>query len=244
MPVVRAGVTTQVNTGTLVADMGTAKTDITSLKASRTTDEANIATLQTQVAGLGPRTPLDQSTWTWLNQGTVTVSQSGGVVRLVNPTSDVTENIRGRFTAAPTAPYTITALVIPGFMTQSGLCGTGIGFRESGTSKVTYIAIVGNAGGAGPKFHLRENTNETTNSTSVTTATFVMPPAPGVWFRLTDNGTNISYAYSWDGVNFVVMLNELRTAFFTVKPNQVGIFIQNFGSLQSTDGSIVSWVQS
>src|SRR6266702_4955160 len=137
IPVVRAGVTDQVNTGTLVADVGTAKTDITSLKSSRTTDEANITSLlasrttdETNITNLqatvGPlRTALDQSGWSWLNQGGASVSQGSGIVRL-NLASEGTENIRGRFTAAPATAYTITALFLPVFMTTNGTCGVGI----------------------------------------------------------------------------------------------------------------------
>src|SRR6266700_1338442 len=250
IPVVRAGVTDQVNTGTLVADVGTAKTDITSLKSSRTTDEANITSLlasrtidETNITNLqatvGPlRTALDQSGWAWLNQGGATVTQGSGLVQwfLAN---EVSENIRGRFVAAPAStPYTITALVLSGQMTASGTCGVGIAFRESGTSKAVYIAMVGNAGSAGPRIHVRKNTSETSNSTSSTGPQFLVTPANGMWLRISDDGTNVIYSYSFDGVNFVTQLSETRGTFFTVKPNQVGIAIQNFGSNQDTWGSI------
>jgi len=162
----------------------------------------------------------------------------------LNLASEGTENIRGRFTAAPATPYTITALVLPGFMTTNGTCGVGIAFRESVTSKIIYIAMVGNAGGSGPKIHVRKDTNETTNSTSSTSPQFLVTPANGMWFRISDDGTTTVYSYSFDGVNFVTQLSELRGSFFTVGPNQVGITIQNIGSLQDTNGSIASWVKT
>ncbi len=249
IPVVRAGVTDQVTTGTLLTDVSSLKTsrttdeaNITSLLASRTTDETNITNLQATVGPL--RTALDQSGWAWLNQGGATVTQGSGLVQLFLA-NEVSENIRGRFIAAPAStPYTITALILPGQMTSSGTCGVGIAFRESGTSKVVYIAMVGNAGSAGPRIHVRKNTNETTNSTSSTGPQFLVTPANGMWLRISDNGTNVIYSYSFDGVNFTTQLSETRATFFTVKPNQVGIAIQNFGSNQDTWGSIASWVQT
>ena len=254
IPVVRAGVTDQVNTGTLVADVSTAKTDITSLKSSRTTDEADITSLKasrtTDEAAItalqnaaGPtRTPLDQSTWGWINQGSAAVNQGGNVVQLVLGTEG-SENVRGRFTAAPATPYTITALIYPGPMNTSGTCGVGPAFRETGSGKIVYIAYVGNASGAGPKWHVHRNSSPTVNSSVVSENVFSIPSSPQ-WVRISDNGTLTVYSYSFDGVNFFTLVSETRGSFFTTAPDQVGIIIQNFGAGITVAGSVISWVIS
>jgi|SRR5690349_1905637 len=186
-------------------------------------------------------TPLDTTGWSWVNQGGAVLQQGSKMVRLALD-SEASEQTRGLFTSAPgSTPYTITALTYPGILNTSGLCGVGIGFRESSTSKLGYILYTGNAGGAGPKMHVRKNTNETTNSASATSNAFLAPCVPGIWLQITDNGTNVIYKYSMNGEHYVTLLSETRGTHFTTAPNQVGIIIQNFGAGINISGSIASW---
>ena len=63
------------------------------------------------------------------------------------------------------------------------------------------------------------------------------------WLRITDDGTNLIYAVSFDGgVNYVTVLSETRATFFsTAPPNRYGIAVQNFaGSGTTIGGSFVS----
>src|SRR5689334_17097883 len=107
IPVVKSGVTTKVaasfvtDIATNTSNIATNTSDISSLKASRTTDEANISqaqtdisslqssvtTLQSQVLNAPALTALDQSSWSWVNQGSATVVQGSNVVYLTAPNS-------------------------------------------------------------------------------------------------------------------------------------------------------------
>jgi len=228
-----------------------AESDVTSLVSdlagkaatSHTHAESDVTNLVTDLANLQAVAfiPLDQSGWAWVNQGAAVVKQGTRTVRLTLA-SEASENIRGRFIAAPSTPYTITALIYAGPLNTTGLCNVGLAFREVSSQKIVYVAYAGNSNGAGPKFHVRKNTNATTNSSDVQSNPFIA--ASPTWVRIADTGTTITLSYSFDGENFTSLVSETRATFFTTAPDQVGIVIQNFGANIEIGGSIVSWVQA
>ena len=221
IPVVRAGVTTAVNTGSLVATVASQGTSIT--------------TLQNSVQTL---TPLDQSAWAWYNQGSATVSQSGNIVGF---TSDSTpaEDLHGRIVNQPATPYTITAFLTLGPIDPGAYNGFGIGFSDG--TKAEVISYVSAAVSEGPKISITKQTNPTTNSARSQTARFLIA-APGVWLRLTNDGATMTMKYSFDGVNFILGISEAVGTFLT--PTKVGVFIQNFSGAFVMAGAVRSWVAS
>ena len=70
-----------------------------------------------------------------------------------------------------------------------------------------------------------------TSNFSVVQNFFTIPAFGMVWYRLQDDGTNMLYSVSRDGINFVQIFSELDTAFLPVQPaNQVGFCGENIGT--------------
>jgi len=235
IPVVRAGATSRVTTGTALAD-------ITSLKASRTTDEANIATLQTQTVGVPARTALDQSGYTWFNQGTASVAQGSGLVYLHGPSQSAL-NVRGRITTTPATPYTITALCICGLGTTNntfvGLC-----WQENSTGKLVLHGPVTATFGSVNLMQHQNYTNPNTFSSVVASENHLISDQFVVYLRINDDGVNLTTFYSFDGVNFRQLGQQGRTVFMAGGPDHVGFFVACTGSAGEQTLSIPSRVQS
>ena len=190
-------------------------------------------------------TALDQSSWSWVNQGSASVTQASGIVYLLTPGA-AGSNVRGRFVASPATPYTITAAVLPGLTGGThNFCG--ICFREASSSKL-YDIHVYNAGGATTEqVRVQKWTNSTTASTTMTTRGMVANRGP-VWLRISDNGTNLIFSYSIDGVNWFTLNTEARGTFMSggSGPTQVGIDIssEDTSTVGGTAMSVLSWLQS
>lgn len=159
---------------------------------------------------------LSTSGWSWVNQGSAALTESGGVGTFSMPSTAGT-NHRGKYVAAPGTPYTVTAK-ISYFMPTANFSTCGLALRESGSSK---IIIFGLAGNNGFKLNAAKLTNDTTFSADNLSA--AIAATGDLFLRVADNGTNVIFSYSLDGVNFNTHLSETRGTFFTTAPNQYGI---------------------
>lgn len=196
---------------------------------------------------LWPLTPLDQSAWAWVNQGTASVVQASGIVYLLTPGAGGT-NVRGRFVTAPAMPYTITVAMIPGLPSVThafcGLC-----LREASTGKLYDIHVYNQGALHFEQIRMVKWTNPTTVSGVVTAATRTVVAGRGLYFlRVTDNGTNLIFSYSPDGVNWMALNTEARGTFMAAGsgPTEVGIDISNEDTttLGGASCSFLSWIQT
>jgi hypothetical protein len=64
-----------------------------------------------------------------------------------------------------------------------------------------------------------------------------------IWLRMSDNGTNVTYEYSWDKINLKLSVTQGRTVGFTTAPDKVAFAAQVQSASISTPivGWIVSW---
>jgi hypothetical protein len=181
-------------------------------------------------------TPLDQSGWSWVNQGDASVTQASGVVFL-NAPSAAAQNLRIRKTSAPATPYTITvALICEAAFTGSFNVRTRPSWRQSSDGKLVTIGYLGGNG----VFEVLKFNSATSFSASYAARNVAARPSLA-FIRMTDNGTNRVVSTSFDGVNFRQLHSVGRTDFMTA--DEVGIFIGPESGHES-GLSIVSWVQS
>lgn len=189
--------------------------------------------------------PLDQSGWSWVNQGSASVTQGKGIVFLAVPGAGGT-NVRGRVTSAPAAPYVITAAVMPS-LPGGTHAFAGIGFRESSSGKIFDLHIYNNGGGTQEVIRVVKWTNETTVST-VPVARGVVAQRGPVWLRIEDNNTNVIFSTSPDGVNWIQLFSEARGSFMSGGggPTQVGLFaeIEDTSTVGGLAASYLSWEQT
>jgi hypothetical protein len=182
---------------------------------------------------------MDQSTWGWTNQGGASVSQANNIVYFTIP-SAVGENIRLRSVTAPATPWKRATKMVPNPMFQLDFQLAGMCLRESSTGKIMSVFLQAQASGGNNTFiSMRKNTNPTTFS-SAAASNSIPSAAPPIFFRVGDDGVNVSLEYSFDGFFYTSFVNELRGAFFTVGPDQFGISGLNLNSTVSLSVSYLS----
>jgi hypothetical protein len=187
-------------------------------------------------------TPTSASTGltNWLNQGSATVSDSSVGVCIDSPTSGTSVNTVGRYGAAPTPPYKITAL-IAATRASTSYNGVGIGWYD-GTNKLHMLSYFTNNGGA-PYFLVVKNNSPTSpNGNDFVSATnaFSQP----AWMQIADDGTNVSFAFSQDGTNFLTLFSVAKASGFLGASGYSNILFFVDPRASRTLGTIMSWTQS
>ena len=156
--------------------------------------------------------PIKAADYTWRNQGSATVADTGGVLCITAPASGSTSwRIQER---AHTAPAIYTTYV-QSFAKISANIALGIGFLESGTAKLLACFQVNSA----PATILTAAyyTNPTTYSSS---PSINLNPAVSPWMRIQDDSTNLIFSSSPDGINWTVLVSLGRTAFMSGGPDR------------------------
>lgn len=169
---------------------------------------------------------------TWLNQGTATFTETPVGITI---SSVPTNTIVGRYVGAPlTTPYTLRALVAATWNTTSNV---GIGFYD-GTSKLQIISCP--PGGA-TVVHW---------SSPTAFAGVDVGGVPGylsqpIWLQLQDDGTNVSFAFSQDGANFLTLYSVAKSAGYLGSTGYRNLLFfvnpSNTGGSYTTIGTIMSW---
>ena len=171
-----------------------------------------------------PLTPFAQAGFSYVNQGSATVTTANGISVLSDQGGEgASDSIRLFVETIPTAPYTLTVCFIPlmSYLTSGGSCG--LVLRDSSSSKLIFFLCT-----SGFNVQVLQFTNPTTFSASAVNATFNGGLGGAVWLRIKDDNTNRKYSVSADGFNFVQILSETRTTFITA--NQIGIAMNNRSS--------------
>jgi hypothetical protein len=169
------------------------------------------------------------SDFTWVNQGTASVTDENGTIIMRAPTASG-ENCRIQKRSAPSPTYSVIA-AMQCVAVKDGVNNFGIGFRESSSGKFVVIAlnIDGSLGPNCVSVYNFASATSFTSSVQSRVATMMFGGAY-IWFKITDNNTNLLFSISVDGVNFVQVASVGRTATMTGGPNEVLWYINNQGS--------------
>jgi hypothetical protein len=133
---------------------------------------------------------------TWDNQGSATATNNAMGITIAGPSEGNTFLTRGLYKTAPTAPYSAIGLFsFPCMVAQGGIDGFTFGWRDSVSAKMHTLVLF--AQNSQVAYDLLWN-----NSASINTANGLngVTPYPYVWLKMTDDGTNVSYNCSFDGV--------------------------------------------
>lgn len=175
---------------------------------------------------------------TWLNQGGATVADNAVGITIDAPSSGTTANLIGRYMTAPTPPYAITTLIAATRNTTSAN-GVGIGWYH-GTAKL-HVFNYGfiNA----PLLRVEKWTNTTTFSAADFTTNNNMFAQP-IWLQISDDGTNVSFAFSQDGSFFVTLFSVAKASGFLGSGGYSNLIFFTNPQGSRTFGTLLSWVQS
>lgn len=197
--------------------------------------------------GHGPPAPLNRmldeanaaltvSSFTWVNQGSATATDSNGGVVMTIP-DEANHNLRGLVITAPTTPYQFTVkanVIAPGSPMGGNSTHFGLWFRESSTGKlITLSSRYGQA------LAMWRWTNATTFSAVVDT-NMSFHERQGIWFRFEDDGTDLKGYFSMDGSNWSqdgsAWWQQGRTSHMSGGPNQIGFYL-NSGTNSGSSGA-------
>jgi len=170
--------------------------------------------------------------FTWVNQGGATATDlATGAIRLKVPNA-AGASVRAKVISAPSTPYVVTAAIdvfMPAIVAASGQPRLGLCFRESATGKITLHAIrrTVDAQTTGDAAAWAINTDHFTNATTFDFGAAVnrewwwMSTGP-LWIRIEDDGTDLNFYISPDGMDWKEIYTEARGSFFTTAPDQIG----------------------
>jgi len=178
------------------------------------------------------------SGWTWDNQGSATIDSSLGGLYLYVPAGTSTLSLRLRYRTAPSAPYTITALIRPNILgTTQGYFG--FGFRQSSDGKLACALVEQTPASATPTIYSGKFTNSTTysaayNNTKINISNY--------WLRIADNNTNRIISVSADGRNWLTLHSVTRTDFLTA--DQVFFGVAPPSTTFDAAATLLSWKEA
>jgi len=187
-------------------------------------------------------TNLLSTDFTWINQGSAVVTD---IFQGIKVTTDrtATLSVRSLVKTASAAPYTITAAFGHSNTAPRGstdLPWIGLGFRETASSKLSNIRVHGNG------ISLTNYTSPTVASATPLNIAFYTKQIDRYYLKIEDDNTNVKYYFSNNGIEWLLLFSELRGAFFTTAPDQVGFFtngvwVAALGSGTDHDGLLLHW---
>lgn len=180
--------------------------------------------------------------WSWVNQGGATISSANDRETLVAPAQGNSSNVRLRVRTAPSAPYVLTARLLPLVFTKNYL-GASLVIRESGTGEFIQFKFV--YASTQPELAVEQWTSPTSFSSSVRS---VLIDKPIEWLQIEDNNTNHIFRVSRSGFSgdWIEVYSQSRTAWMAT-PDQIGfaadaqnVSTPNFDAILS----ILSWEEA
>lgn len=182
----------------------------------------------------GPLTNPRLTTFAWRNQGAASVIQAAGSEFILAPAA-AGDSWKCREITAPATPWTITVCVLVQLLNvnfqQGGL------FVCDGTKLITLAY----AGGT-PGFRVDKWNSVTSISANTVQA---QGPNPGfMWLRVTDDGTDVIWYFSLDGINFFQLATAARGAWLTTGPTSVGFAVESNNSVFDAGIKCISWKQT
>jgi len=191
----------------------------------------------------GPLFPLTapvDGDFAWINQGGATVVTTNGGIHLNAPLG-AADNVRLRKKAAPSVPYTVTALIVPK-LRYGQYFSVGLAWRQSSDGKIILFGIGDLNGGSHPgAFEVAKMNSATSWNSSYVQGQFIAVP-PFVFLRLADDNTNRICSYSYDGQNFIEWHSVGRTDFMTA--DEVGFYAYLNNGTYPAGLTLLSWKQA
>lgn len=187
----------------------------------------------------------DQTTFAWVNQSSATVSTTYGPTVLVAPApGGAGDNVNLRVQAAPATPYSLIVGFVP-LIDPVNQTSCGVVFRESSTGKFIYFNLMFDTSSTIAKSDVVFNVSDYTNPTTLMSNYVVLSAGflkgSIIWFKMADDGVDLTWSYSNDGQNYIVAATRSRTNFLASGPNQVGFAINSNNTSGATGMTLLSW---
>ncbi len=167
---------------------------------------------------------LDGTRWTWLNQQAATATEGQGNLSLVNGTPST--GVNAILQAAPgSTPWEFTAKVCPHSPGSVTECGTIL--QESASGKLIIFGFEVTTGGLNLGIYAWNSPTSygpVETSVVLSALTFTAP----IYLKIKNDGTNLIFSLSYDGIIFDQFYQQTLAAFFTTAPDHVGLALVPF----------------
>lgn len=185
-------------------------------------------------------TPVVDASYTWANQQTASYTNANNTIYITVPQLSG-DNLCAREKAAPMGNYTITAAVLTTMVSGNNNTGVGIEVRDSVGGHLEALQIESTATGfsGSPR---AQQLNGTLTSWSHTVSNTIQVGTGLMFLRVQNNGTNLIFSVSNDGVNFSVNGTRALSGFGNT-PNKVGFFVQSENAAANTSMAVLSWIE-
>jgi hypothetical protein len=187
----------------------------------------------------------DQSLFSWINQSSATISTVYGPSILTTPApGGAGENVNLRVQATPTTPYSLLMAFIPQIDPVNNT-SCGMALRESSTGNFIFFRLLFDTASTITKSDIVFSVDKYTSPTvfasnyAVVSAGFLRGSI--IWFKVFDDGTDITWSYSNDGQNYTNITTQSRTDFLASGPNQIGFAINSNVTTGAAGMTLLSW---
>lgn len=174
--------------------------------------------------------------WSWLNQGSATIDESGSDI-ILSISGDVTDNIRLR-----TRPMAAGKQVIAAFSGFDTSVIAGGNFPQLGLAftDLTKVLCVGRLNDSALNLILNVNKFNTVTSFNANVSQR-RAPSDVFWIKVLDDGANRKASWSTNqGITWSEFYSETNTTFLTA--THYGIFVNGLGA--TTTLTLKSWLES
>lgn len=183
------------------------------------------------------------SLFSWVNQGSASLTEDGDGIYITSPIA-VEEVVRFLEKTAPSTPYNyiLRVRLAAGTHNPSSL-GVGAFFRETSSGRIIEYAFRENNASSNIQVALNYWNSATSLSSSAGSSP-VFCASDSIFLKIENDGTNLKFHVSCDGVNWLQVFSKSKTDFMTSGPNRVGlgIYQQSASSgLPNIIGHIAHW---
>lgn len=191
--------------------------DVAPVSAGSLDDEFNGSTLNTSTR------------WTWVNQSTATATVKNSILNLIDPASSP-DNWRVILQTAPATPWEVTCKIR---MTANAALGAPVDFMAggiiltAGNTSASKLIVFGFNHSTSQTFIVLNYTNYTTFNSGALGGNWTWQNQPDIYLKVKDDGTNLLFSWSFDGVGFTSLGSVARTAFLPSGPAFVGLGLES-----------------
>lgn len=187
-------------------------------------------------------TPVVPGNFAWLNQLSATETIIGGAAILAAEAGRASPSVVARIKApAMAAPWTATMCFVPRMKpnsaggTVNALCGF-VAYEVATTKMLTMGLFQNDTPDRVVSF--AQSSGPTGSFTTVTN--LIISIGRPMWFQLSNDGTNLIWRYSTDGLVFSQIATETLTTHFTTAPDRIGYALNQ----DATAMTVYSWLEN
>jgi hypothetical protein len=178
----------------------------------------------------------------WYNQAGATAADTPVGLTIDAPSSGSNTALHALVAAAPAPPYTVTALVAVTRSAAGTTFGIGVGWYN-GANNLHTISLNTNQTGGLP-YYPYIGVSRWQGWGAVVGTDYQSPVnafTQPIWFRLQDDGTNVSFAFSQDGATYLQVYSVAKSSGWLGATGYTNLAFTVDSRLGRALGTLLSW---